>query len=181
MKMIGMSLRPARRFCRSRPLRSGRETSSTRQLGTKTRGRARNAAADANVSHCQPSRRISASSASRTEMSSSTTKTIADGGATTPSISCPAAIYPSRFRRCKSNRRLRRGERGVERRAQRRIAERLEQARHGALFNEAGKQRFVRVRGDKDDRDLLAPVQQLALEIGSAQAPHGDVEDQAAV
>src|SRR5216683_3296772 len=36
MKMIGMSVRStATRFCRSRPLRPGRETSSTRQLGTR--------------------------------------------------------------------------------------------------------------------------------------------------
>ena len=43
MKMIGMSIRSAAmRFCRSRPLRSGSETSSTRQFGVRTRGRARN-------------------------------------------------------------------------------------------------------------------------------------------
>src|SRR5262249_56106299 len=51
-------------------------SSRIRQFGTETRGRERNAVADANVSGCQPSSRISASSASRTEMSSSTTKTI---------------------------------------------------------------------------------------------------------
>src|SRR6266404_1254988 len=77
MKMIGMSLRSAAtRFCRSRPLRSGSETSSTRQLGTNGRGRAMNSSADANVSTCQPTQRISDSSDSRTEMSSSTTNTI---------------------------------------------------------------------------------------------------------
>ena len=55
MKMIGMSVRSAAtRFCSSRPLRPGRVTSSTRQLGTRTRGRARNSCADANVSGCQP-------------------------------------------------------------------------------------------------------------------------------
>src|SRR5258707_13718787 len=77
MKMIGMSVRStATRFWRSRPLRSGSVTSSTRQLGALTRGRARNSCADANVSACQPAHRISNSSDSRTETSSSTTKTI---------------------------------------------------------------------------------------------------------
>src|ERR1700694_200329 len=77
MKMIGMSVRStATRFCRSRPLRSGSVTSSTRQLGARTRGRDRNSCADANVSGCQPAQRISASSDSRTETSSSTTNTM---------------------------------------------------------------------------------------------------------
>jgi hypothetical protein len=53
-----------------------RVTSSTRQLGARTRGRDRNSCADANVSGCQPSQRMSASSDSRTETSSSTTNTI---------------------------------------------------------------------------------------------------------
>src|SRR5580704_4971616 len=77
MKMIGMSLRStATRFCSSRPLSPGRETSSTRQLGAKIRGRSRKSCAEANVSGCHPSLRISSSSDSRTEMSSSTTNTI---------------------------------------------------------------------------------------------------------
>src|SRR5205807_1569942 len=75
--MIGMSIRSlAMRFCRSRPLRPGRETSSMRQLGTRTRGRLRNSCADANISGSQPSKRINNSSDSRTETSSSTTNTI---------------------------------------------------------------------------------------------------------
>lgn len=42
MKMIGISIQSAAmHFCRSRPLRSGRLTSSTRQLGPRIRGRAR--------------------------------------------------------------------------------------------------------------------------------------------
>src|SRR5580658_5756606 len=75
--MIGMSARStATRFCRSRPLRPGRDTSRTRQLGTEGRGRVRNSWADSNVSGCQPSKRINNSSDSRTETSSSTTNTI---------------------------------------------------------------------------------------------------------
>src|SRR6266550_631515 len=77
MKMIGMSVRSAAtRFCKSRPFRPGSDTSSTRQLGARTRGRARNSCADANVSGCQPAQRISNSSDSRTETSSSTTNTM---------------------------------------------------------------------------------------------------------
>src|SRR5439155_17327545 len=76
MKMIGISVRSlATRSCKSRPFRLGSETSSTRQLGTLTRGRLRNSCADSNVSAHQPSLQISNSSDSRTEMSSSTTKT----------------------------------------------------------------------------------------------------------
>src|SRR5262249_3536203 len=76
MKMIGISLRSTTRFWTSSPLRSGRDTSSTRQLGTLTRGCLRNSCADENVSGCQPAQRISHSSDSRTETSSSTMNTI---------------------------------------------------------------------------------------------------------
>src|SRR5216684_3933845 len=44
MKMIGKSGRPAMRLCSSRPLRAGKPTSSTRQLGTDSRGQTRNSA-----------------------------------------------------------------------------------------------------------------------------------------
>jgi len=56
--------------------KDGRETSSTKQFGVVVRGRARNSSADANVSGCQPANSTNNSSDSRTEMSSSTTKTI---------------------------------------------------------------------------------------------------------
>ena len=76
MKMIGMSVRSASCCCNSRPLRPGNETSSTRQQGTGERARDRNSCADANVSGCQPAVRINSSSDSRTDTSSSTTKTM---------------------------------------------------------------------------------------------------------
>src|SRR6266571_7987454 len=76
MKMIGISLRStATRFCSSRPLISGRVTSSTRQFGARTRGQDRNSRADANVSGCQPAEPISNFSDLHTETSSSTTNT----------------------------------------------------------------------------------------------------------
>jgi hypothetical protein len=71
----GISTRSETSSCKSRPLRSGREMSSTRQLGVKGRGRARNSRADAKSSGRQPSDRSSNSGDSRTDMSSSTTKT----------------------------------------------------------------------------------------------------------
>src|SRR2546430_5261713 len=101
MKMIGMSVRSlAMRFCRSRPLRPGRETSSMRQLGTRTRGRLRNSCADANISGSQPSKRINNSSDSRTETSSSTTNTIGvpsdmgDDHTSWPSARAKFILYP---------------------------------------------------------------------------------------
>jgi hypothetical protein len=75
MKMIGMSARSTMRFWRSRPLRLGSVTSRTRQLGPSIRERPRKSSADANVSGCQPAERISNSSDSRTDTSSSTTNT----------------------------------------------------------------------------------------------------------
>src|SRR5580765_7905823 len=77
MKMMGMSVRSeATRFCSSRPSRSGRLTSSIRQLGPATRGRWRNACADGKVSGCHPAESINDSRDLRTEMSSSTTNTM---------------------------------------------------------------------------------------------------------
>src|SRR4051812_28895959 len=76
MKMIGIPSRPAAiRSCNSSPLRSGRLTSRTRQLGPRVWERARKSSEDANVSGRQPACRINASRDSRTETSSSTTKT----------------------------------------------------------------------------------------------------------
>src|SRR5258706_13750193 len=139
MKMIGMSVRSAAiRFCKSKPLRSGRLTSSTRQLGTPTRGRARNSCADANVSGSQPSQRISASNDSRTETSSSTTKTIGVSRDISDDLDFrnvaiaqvivilrPITATRSIDLKCDVN--------GIH---QSRLAEWLEQGRHGALLEQ---------------------------------------------
>src|SRR6266851_1665756 len=125
MKMIGTSVRSiATRFCSSRPLRPGRDTSSTRQLGTSARGRARNSCAKANVSGSQPS------------------------------------------------------ERGIERIKQSRVAEWLEQALHGTLFEHLWADGRISVSGDEDDRNLFPAKFQFSLEIRSCHARHGDVQDQ---
>src|ERR1700731_2896551 len=129
MKMMGISIRsPAMRFCRSRPLRSGRLTSSTRQVGANTRGRARNSSADANVSGCQPAQRISNSRDSRTETSSSTTKTTGVTCDTRDDLeSCSDAVAEIMYiaqlhSKC-----------STQRREQSRLAEWLQQALHCAL------------------------------------------------
>jgi hypothetical protein len=67
---------------------------------------------------------------------------------------------------------------GIERLTQSRIAEWLEQALHGALFEQAGTDSLISVSGDVDDRNLLLAKGQFALQIRSAHARHGDVEDQ---
>src|SRR5262245_1216555 len=163
MKMIGISDRSASCCCRSRPLSPGSVTSSTRQHGTAARGRARNSRADANVSGCQPALSISSSSDSRTEMSSSTTKTMAVTsfmGRPRLSLSC-------------------RPERGVERVEQRRIAEWLEQARHRPTLDQQWPKRLVALRSNKDDRDVSSQALEFALEVRAAHARQTDIEDQA--
>jgi Carboxypeptidase regulatory-like domain len=89
---VHAKVRSASCCCSSRPLSPGSDTSSTRQQGTVARGRDRNSRGDANVSGFQPALLISSSSDSRTEMSSSTTKTMGEtsGMARTPIL--PAAV-----------------------------------------------------------------------------------------
>src|SRR5215213_2224207 len=177
MKMIGMPVRsPAMSLCNSRPLRSGSETSSIRQHGAKARGWARNSSADAKTSGCQPAKLISNSSDSRTEMSSSTTKTIGlscDSGdnlavfISTPQCALASAAHLSSFvKSC------------VERLKQSRLAEWLEKTLHGAAFEQARTHRLIRVSGDEDYRNLLLATRQFPLEVGAGHARHGDVEDQ---
>src|SRR5712691_7842628 len=160
MKMIGRSVRsPAMRRWRSRPLRSGSDTSSTRQLGTSTRGRARNSCADAKVSGRQPAQRINNSSDSRTDTSSSTMKTMG--------VACDmAGSAPSK--------------RGIDRFQQGRLAEWLEQALDGTRFEHAGTDGLVSVSGNEDNRNLLPAKRELPLQIGPCHPRHGDVEDQTA-
>src|SRR5262249_10929849 len=62
--------------CRSKPPRSGRWTSSTRQLGATGRYSERNSSAESNVLARQPADSMSSCSDSRTERSSSTTNTV---------------------------------------------------------------------------------------------------------
>src|SRR6266446_4830560 len=182
MKMIGMSSRStATRFCRSRPLRPGRLTSSTRQLAARTRGRARNSCADANVSGRQPAQRISNSSDSRTETSSSTTNTIGvacDMGDDLDSRSRALAEL-MHIPRCESvPDRSAQSKCGIERLKQSRLAEWLEQAFHGTLCEHAWTDGLISVSGDEDDRNLLLAMRQFPLEIGSGHTRHSDVEDQ---
>src|SRR5436309_4631720 len=162
MKMMGMSVRSAAmRRCSSSPLRPGSETSSTRQLGASTRGRARNSCAVASSSGCQPALRISNSSDSRTEMSSSTTNTMG--------VVCDMGdSLDSGYAEC-----------GVEGPQQSFLAEWLEQALDRAPFEHEGADRLIPGRGNEHDRNLLATARQLLVQILSGHARHRDVEDQA--
>src|SRR6266850_1938364 len=97
MKMIGISrLTSAMRVWRSRPERPGSRTSSTRQLGPSARGPpptpARDSCAVAYVATPHPADRTRPPSASRTDASSSTTKTIASGIGLTREILSERAV-----------------------------------------------------------------------------------------
>src|SRR3989442_1967834 len=179
MKIIGMSIRSgAISFCSSSPLSSGRETSSTRQLGASGRERARNSSADAKVSGCHPTKRVSASSDSRTEMSSSTTKTIGIGLDFEPDSELFALaefIYP--LFRTRGVGYLSLLKCGIDRVTQRRIAERLEQARRRTLSEHSGTNSLVSLSGDEDDRYLLPAILQFLLELRSSHPRHTDVEN----
>src|SRR5712671_4401116 len=186
MKMIGMSVRSlAMRFCRSRPLRPGRETSSMRQLGTRTRGRLRNSCADANISGCQPSQRINNSSDSRTETSSSTTNTIGvpsdmgDDPTSWPSARAKFILYAPSAAHSRSPDRLTHSKCDIERLKQSRVAEWLEQALHRTLFEHSRAHSLVSLSGDEDDWNLLLTKLQFLLKAGSGHSRHGNVEDQA--
>src|SRR6202171_1678414 len=67
---------------------------------------------------------------------------------------------------------------GIERLTQSRVAEWLEQALHGTLFEQAWTDGLISVSGDEDNRNLFPAKRQFPLEIGSGHARHGDVEDQ---
>src|SRR5256886_14321524 len=182
MKIMGMSIRSlAMRFCRSRPLKPGRETSSMRQLGARTRGRLRNSCADANISGCQPSQRINNSSDSRTETPSSTTNTIGvpsdmgDDPTSWPSARAKFILYPPSAAMAD---RLTHSKGNIERLKQSRVAEWLEQALHRTLFAQSRAHSLISLSGDEDDWNLLPTTLHFLLKAGSGHSGHGNVEDQ---
>src|SRR5882762_7514186 len=153
MKMIGMSLRSPSRCCRSSPLSPGSETSSTRQLGLVSGLLSRKSSAVAKVFVRQPAVSINASSDSRTETSSSTTKTTGVTFDTSPRLDC------LRY--------------GAE---QDRFAERLDQTAHGTGVHHSRAFARVFIGGDEHDRDRLIAASQLALQLRSRHSRHGDVQ-----
>src|SRR4051794_36673335 len=168
MKMIGMSVRStATIFCRSRPLRSGRPTSRIKQLGVKLRGRARKSDADPKVSEAQPSHRIRSSSDSRTEISSSTTKTVGVRFAMVNHL-CLSPVR-SAHRKC-----------SIECAQKVTLAEWLEEERDGPLCEQSLAKGLVRLSADEDDRNLEPLVLQFLAELRPRHARHADVEDHAA-
>jgi len=59
------------------------------------------------------------------------------------------------------------------------LAERLQQTIDRAVLKNPVAAVLVAVRRDEDDRNLRLPKHQLSLEVWSAHAWHGDVQDQA--
>src|SRR5258705_3496348 len=150
--MIGMFRWSPSRSCRSSPLSPGSETSSTRQRGFASGQLSRKSSAEARVFVRQPAVAINASSDSRTETSSSTTKTTGVAFKTSPCLEC--------FRY------------GAE---QSRFAERFDQTARCTCVQYPRAFTRVFIGGDEDDRDRLIPTRQLALQLGPRHFRHGDV------
>src|SRR6266446_7167088 len=68
--------------------------------------------------------------------------------------------------------------RDIERLKQGRVAERLEQAFHGTLFEQPLTNGLICLSGDEDDRNCFPTDLQRLLQSGPGNAGHGDVEDQ---
>jgi len=62
---------------------------------------------------------------------------------------------------------------------QSRVAEWLEQAFHGALFNQPLANDHISISRNEDDRDRLSPSSQFPLKIRSGHSRHGHVKEQA--
>src|SRR5712671_6093933 len=149
IKMIGMFRWSPRRFCRSSPLSPGNETSSTRQRGFASGLVSRKSSAEAKVFVRQPAVAINASSDSRTETSSSTTKTTGVNFDTSLRLDC--------LRYC------------VE---QSRFAERFDQTAHCTGVQHPRAFARVFIGGEEDDWDRLITARQLALQLGSRHSRH---------
>src|SRR5215475_1452769 len=156
MKMIGRSTRSMMRFWRSSPLRLGSFTSRTRQPGPSMFERSRNSSADANVSGRHPAERINNSSDSRTDTSSSTTKTTGASHAIArigdPLHASPGELMvPSRFQCLPTKRAADRVEEGG-------LAEWLHEAPNGAAVDQERTAGHVFMARDEYDRNLpLSP------------------------
>src|SRR5271169_5289399 len=130
--MIGISARSCETMaCKSRPFRSGRLTSSTRQFGPWARAVRRNALAESNARASQPANRINSSSDSRADTSSSTTNTI---GLESGIFAKPSIVQTTNLLRLVE---IAHGlfaffKRGVHRAQNSQLAEWLEQTRRGA-------------------------------------------------
>src|SRR6266404_348674 len=140
--MIGMSRWSPSFCCRSSPLSPGSETSSTRQRGLVSWQLSRKSSAEAKAFVRQPAVAINASSDSRTETSSSTTKTTGVAFGTSLRLDC--------LRYCAE---------------QSRFAERLDQTAHCTGLHHTRALARIFIGGDEDDRDRLIATPQLALQL----------------
>ena len=187
MKMIGMSVRSASCFCSSRPLSPGSVTSSTRQHGT---GGAR-----AGQKFLRRRERfglpagalISSSNDSRTETSSSTTKTIGGDVRHGEDLDEREAIaditvYGTRATVLRAHRCHAYLIRSAMLSASSRAVSLNGLNRHSTApcASRRGRTVLSPLRGDEDNRNLLPPARQFLLQIGARHARHCDVENQAA-
>ena len=112
----------------------------------------------ANVSGCQPSKRMSESSDSRTEMSSSTMKTIGVVCGIRNDLATVSRI--NSLPQCQ-----------IQRRNHSLVTERFEQTLDSALFDQPKTQSFVPSRGDEDDRDHVSATAQFLLQTRAPSCP----------
>jgi len=83
------------------------------------------------------------------------------------------------YRRASRADRLVPSERGIECFKESRVAERLKEAFHRALFDQALANDHVSISGNEDEWNRLSPSCQFPLKIRSGHSRHSDVEEQA--
>src|SRR6266851_4354636 len=163
MKMMGSGAWPlASSRCRSRPLKPGSWTSSTRQLGASGRWLVKNSCAEANVWTFIPVERRRLRRLSRIDRSSSTTKT---NGLSSCMAAPPGGVgLPDQHQHLTLL---------VSRRLERRL-DRLEEILLAAGFGQKGhctggkrvrSRIIIGVRRDEDNRDAPVRRTQLTLEL----------------
>src|SRR5689334_2222260 len=175
-KMIGTGASAsARARCKSRPLRPGSRTSSTRQPGASGRSARMNSCAPANVCTLNPADAMSRRRLSRTAGSSSTTKTTGAEAAGSVTAGDRSALGAA-ARRTPSGR-AERAAHGLE---QGRAPNRLFEERHRAAFERLSSRLGIAMGGQHDDRNAGAAAGQDSEELEPADAPHPYVQYDAA-
>src|SRR5258706_2669201 len=177
IKIIGILIPAlASSRCKSRPLRPGNCTSSTRQLGPFGRSAAKNSCADENVCALKPAERMRFFRLSRVPVSSSTTNTNAFFSFM---IEPPGRFTTS----CRSIPRKNLRNLTIENRIygfkQRFFFARLVQKSHRTGRECSRPRVVVCVRRDEDDPDVRVAGSHLKLEIQSTLPLHPPIKNQA--
>src|SRR6516162_6125473 len=84
-----------------------------------------------------------------------------------PHLSCASTFHTSRPAQCE-----------VKCGTQVLLAVRLEQDLDSTLASQLTPDTFIPLRGDENDWHFLAPANEVALQLGSRDTRHGDVQDQ---